>query len=318
MSFSNDIKTEISKHKISSKIEGLIELSAILKTNASISIRNAFFNINFSTENQEVSKRIYKLINKVYDYEPVVSFMKNDNIQKDGLYTITIDDEKVVEALLSNTGIDFYGNFTVNPDILFQRLADAKGAKYSSYLKGAFLGAGSMVDPAKSYHLEMIFTKLEDYEFTKKILDTLQVNPFLNIRKDKFVLYYKDSGKISDFLSIIGATNCMLELENVKAMKDLRNQVNRQVNCDTANINKTLATAYAQKEQIEYIDRNMGLRNLPDQLKAIAYIRLENPELSLKDIGQLMEPSISKSGVSHRMKKIKDIYEELIEDKGNA
>ncbi|NLW52642.1 MAG: DNA-binding protein WhiA [Tissierellia bacterium] len=318
MSFSNDIKTEISKHKISSKIEGLIELSAILKTNASISIRNAFFNINFSTENQEVSKRIYKLINKVYDYEPVVSFMKNDNIQKDGIYAITIDDEKVVDALLSNTGIDFYGNYTINPDILFQRLADDKGNKYASYLKGAFLGAGSMVEPSKSYHLEMIFTKLEDYDFTKKILDTLGVKPLLNIRKDKFVLYYKDSEKISDFLNIIGATNSMLELENVKAMKDLRNQVNRQVNCDTANINKTLETANKQREQIEYIEKNIGLSNLPEQLKELAYRRLENPELSLKDIGQLMDPPISKSGVSHRMNKIKDIYEDLIKKLGNA
>lgn len=317
MTFSNKVRQEISKRKITSNIEALIELSAILKTNASISIRNAFLNINFTTENEQVSKRIYKLINKIYDYEATVSFTKNDNLQKDGIFTISIEDERVVDDLLSNSGIDIYGNYTIDQKILFQRLDDEKGLKKEAYLRGAFLGAGSIVDPMKSYHLEMLFTKLEDYEFTKDILMTMSLNPLLNIRKEKYVLYFKSSDKISDFLNVIGATNSMLELENVKAMKDLRNNVNRQVNCDTANINKTLKSSEKQIHQINYIDRLKGLNILNDQLKDLAQMRLKRPELSLKAIGELMDPPISKSGVSHRMKKIEDIYNDLYLEHGD-
>lgn len=317
MTFSNKVRQEISKRKITSNIEALIELSAILKTNASISIRNAFLNINFTTENEQVSKRIYKLINKIYDYEATVSFTKNDNLQKDGIFTISIEDERVVDDVLSNSGIDIYGNYTIDQKILFQRLDDEKGLKKEAYLRGAFLGAGSIVDPMKSYHLEMLFTKLEDYEFTKDILMTMSLNPLLNIRKEKYVLYFKSSDKISDFLNVIGATNSMLELENVKAMKDLRNNVNRQVNCDTANINKTLKSSEKQIHQINYIDRLKGLNILNDQLKDLAQMRLKRPELSLKAIGELMDPPISKSGVSHRMKKIEDIYNDLYLEHGD-
>ena len=312
MSFSNDIKVELSRVKIYSNIEALIELSAILKTNASISIRNAIFNINFNTENLEVSKRIYKLINQIYNYEPVVSFTKNNNIQKDGVYTITIEKESVVEALLVNSGIDYYGNYTIDVEKLFQRLKDDKGYKFAAYLRGAFLGAGSMVDPDRSYHMEMIFTKIEDYKFTRKILTELEINPMLNIRKEKYVLYYKDSEKISDFLNLIGATNSMLKLENVKAMKDLRNQVNRQVNCDTANINKTLTSSNKSVKEIKYIDEMMGIEKLPEQLYRMAKYRIKNPEMSLKQLGSLFDPPLSKSGVSHRMKKISEHYNELV------
>ncbi len=314
MSFSNDIRTEISKRKIYSDLEALIELSAILKTNASISLRNAFFNINFTTENIDVSKRIYKLIEKIYGYEPTVSFVKNDNIQKDGIYTISIEDESVVNALLSSAGIDLYGNYTINMNTLYQRLEDEKDNKKGAYIRGAFLGAGSMVDPQKSYHLEMIFSKSEDYIFTKNILDDLNLSPLINERRDKYVLYYKDSEKISDFLNVIGATNSMLELENIRAMKDVRNNVNRQVNCDTANINKTLTAAMKQIQHINYIIDKKGLNFLDESLRSVAKARLERPDISLKELGKYIEPELSKSGVSHRLKKIEDLYNSLLEE----
>ncbi|MDO5027563.1 MAG: DNA-binding protein WhiA [Tissierellia bacterium] len=314
MSFSNDIRTEISKRKIYSDLEALIELSAILKTNASISLRNAFFNINFTTENIDVSKRIYKLIEKIYDYEPTVSFLKNDNIQKDGIYTISIEDEGVVNALLSSAGIDLYGNYTTNMKTLYQRLEDDKDHKKRAHIRGAFLGAGSMVDPEKSYHLEMIFSKDEDYVFTKKILEDLNLSPLISERKDKFVIYYKDSEKISDFLNLIGATNSMLALENVKAMKDVRNNVNRQVNCDTANINKSLSAAMKQTQQINYIKEKKGLNFLDEGLRTVAQARLDRPDLSLRDLAKAIEPELSKSGLSHRLKKIEEIYKSLVEE----
>lgn len=311
MSFSDDIRTEISKRKIYSNIEALIELSAILKTNASISFRNAFFHINFSTENINVSKRIYKLIEKIYDYEPTVSFLMNDNIQKEGIYTISIEDESIVNSLLASAGIDHYGNYTVELKTLFQRLEDEKENKKRAYIRGAFLGAGSMVNPQKSYHLEMIYSKEKDCLFTKKILESLNLDPLITERKEKNILYYKDSDKISDFLNLIGATNSMLELENIKAMKDVRNNVNRQVNCDTANINKSLSAANKQIKQINYIIRKKGIKFFEQNLRTVVEARILYPDLSLKDLGEKIEPRLSKSGVSHRLKKIEDIYNTL-------
>lgn len=312
MSFSNDIRTEISKRKIYSDIEALIELSAILKTNASISLRNAFFNINFTTENIDVSKRIYKLIEKIFSYEPTVSFLMNDNIQKEGIYTISIEDENIVNSLLTSAGIDYYGNYTTSFNVLHQRLEDEKNNKKKAYIRGAFLGSGSMVDPQKSYHLEMLFSKEEDYVFTKEILDSLNLTPLINERKEKYVLYYKDSEKISDFLNLIGATSSMLELENIKAMKDVRNNVNRQVNCDTANINKTLNASNNQIQQINYIIEKKGINFFDQNLKSVVEARLNNPDLSLKDLGKKLDPQLSKSGVSHRLKKIEEIYNSLL------
>ncbi len=308
MSFSNKVREEISKRKIYNKLEALLELSAILKTNASISIRNAFFNINFTTENPDVSKRIYKLIEMIYDYEPTITFSKNDNIQKEGIYTITIEDETIVNALLNNAGIDVYGDYTINHSTLYQRLEDESGHKKSAYVRGAFLGAGSIVDPNKNYHLEIILSKKRDSDFLSMILTSMQLEPHLNIRKDKYVLYYKSSEKISDFLAFIGATNSMLELENIKAMKDVRNNVNRQVNCDTANINKTLSASNKYIEQINYLVEKNLFNQLDENLKELAIKRIESPDLSLKALGETLEPKLSKSGVSHRLKKIEEYY----------
>lgn len=314
MSFSNDIKTEISKRKIYSDIEALIELSAILKTNASISLGNAFFYINFSTENINVSKRIYKLIYRLYDYEPTISFLQNDSIQKDGIYTISIEEKIIVDSLLINSGIDIYGNYTIKPSILHKRLEGENSNKKKAYLRGAFLGAGSMVNPEKSYHMEMVFSKEEDYNFTKTILESLEIPPLSYERKGKYILYYKDSDKISDLLNIIGATNSMLELENIRALKDVRNNVNRQVNCDTANINKTLTAANKQIEQIKYIINKKGINYFDQSLRSIVEARLNRPDLSLKDLGKEIEPQLSKSGVSHRLRKIEEIYKSIIQE----
>ncbi len=313
MSFSNEVKSEISRRKIYSEIEALIELSSILKTNASISLRNAFFNINFTTENIEVSKRIYKLIDRIYDYEPSIEFVKNDNIQKEGIYTISIEDEKISQALLASSGIDLYGNYTVLMETLKQRLEGANERKKEAFLRGAFLGAGTIIDPDKGYHLEMIFTREEDQAFTNEILLSMKLPALKSKRKGKYILYFKDSDKISDFLNIIGATNGMLKLENVKAMKDLRNNINRQVNCDTANINKMLKSSSRQVEKILYIKENHGLEILDKNLQHAARLRIDNPDLSLRALAEVSEEQISKSGLSHRLKKIEEIYDDMIE-----
>lgn len=304
MTFSNDINREVSKLKLSSKLETLLELSSILKTNASISIRNAFININFTTESEWVANRILKLLNYLYNYEAQLSVLENNNIMKNGLFNITIDNFEIVNRIMADSGFDILGNYNTDINILYNRIISIKEKGVSSYLRGIFLGSGSMVDPNKNYHIEFVLTHDEDVKLLNMVLDYVEIESLYKERKDKKIVYIKNSEMIANFLSIIKANVAMLELENVKVEKDLRNNINRRMNFDLANLNKTIETSLEQITDIEFLEsRNL----LPDNLVEIAQIRKENPELSLKEIGQMMKPKISKSSVAYKMKKIKEL-----------
>lgn len=311
MTFSNKVKDEISSLKIDNKLEALLELSSILKVNASISIRNAFINISFSTESLEVAKRIYKLIYFLYDYECVITRTENNALQKNGIYILIVESEEVSKKIMEDCAYDIYGNYTVDSNIIYSRIISNENKGISSFLRGVFLGAGSIVDPKKSYHLEMIITGEEDVKLIQDLLYKVDISSLYNKRKDKHVIYIKSSEMISDFLNIIGANRALLELENVKIEKDLRNNVNRRMNFDIANINKTIQTSLSQIEDIEYIE---SLGEMPDNLKEVSRLRKENPEFTLKQIADLFNPPISKSNVSYRFKKIKELAKKLREN----
>lgn len=310
MSFSNEVKYELSELKITNKLEALLELSSILKVNASISIRNAFININFTTESEYVVKRIYKLIDFLYGYECIISRVENNNIMKNGLFTLIVEDESVVNKIMDESGFDFYGNYVVSINKMFSRIISSKDKGVSAYLRGIFLGAGSIVDPNKNYHLELILTSEEDVKLLEKVLEHSNIETLYNIRKDKNIIYIKNSEMISDFLNIIMATRALLELENIKIEKDLRNNINRRMNFDMANINKTVETSMKQINYIDTIEENM---EMPIDLKETASLRKLFPEYSLQQLAKLHEPEISKSAVSYKMKKIEQLATELLD-----
>ena len=303
MTFSNDINKELSQLKISNKIEALLELSSILKTNASISIRNAFININFSTESEYVVKRINNLIKYIYDYEANISIVKNDNIMKEGLYNLTIEDEDIANRIINDSGFDYFGNYQSSLSTLFSRIKSVHNGT-SAFLRGAYLGSGTMVDPKKSYLLELVFTKKEDVDLLNMVLEEENILPLYKERKDKKIVYFKNSEYISDFLNTIKANKALLALENVKVEKDLRNNINRKMNFDMANLNKTIQTAM---KQIQYIEILENEKALPEDLKELAYIRKDNPELSIKELGELMNPPLKKSSVAYKMNKLKNL-----------
>lgn len=305
MSFSNDVKKELTKMKIDSKMERILELSSILKTNASISIRNALINISFSTESEDVAKKIYKLINKLYEYEPTISMTYNNTIMKEGIYTITVENEEVAKRILHDSVLDMYGGYLENTEIVLSRIK-SKEKYIKAYLRGAFLGGGSIVDPEKNYHLEIVLTGKEDAEIVFECLNQLNIEALKTERKSKYIVYIKNSDLIADFLAVIGAQNSMLELENIRIVKQMRNDINRLVNCDTANINKTIMTAMKQIRYINIIEESPNCE-MPENLMEIAKLRKEHPHESLKRIGELCDPPMSKSGVAHKLKKIKEI-----------
>lgn len=188
-----------------------------------------------------------------------------------------------------------------------------------AFIRGAFLTSGSMSNPGKSYHFEIVCRKREGAEELCAAAETFGIFPKIIQRKQKYIVYLKDSESIVDMLNVMEATNALMKLENVRIIKDMKNSANRQYNCDSANINKMVRTAYRQTEDIHLIAREMGLENLNPQLKEMALVRLEHPEESLAELGQYLDPPVGKSGVNHRLKKISEIAAALRErDRADA
>lgn len=182
-----------------------------------------------------------------------------------------------------------------------------------AYIRGAFLGGGSVSDPEKKgYHLEFI-THSEEYgESLKTLINEFGLESKLIDRKANHIVYLKEGDQIVDLLNIIGAHKALLDFENVRIVKQMRNDVNRLVNCETANLNKTVNAAMRQVQDIELIESRVGLGALPDGLSQLAELRLEQPEASLKELGELLDPPVGKSGVNHRFKKIHKFAESLV------
>ncbi len=180
-----------------------------------------------------------------------------------------------------------------------------------AFMRGAFLACGSLTDPNKGYHLELVCENEQGAELIMYIMGELQLFPKRVTRKKYEVVYLKDGSMIVDFLNIIGAHNALMDMENVRILKDMRNSVNRRVNCETANINKTVSAAVKQIEDIRYIEETKGLKYLPEGLRKVAELRVDEPEMSLREIGEMLNPPVGKSGVNHRLRKISEIANEL-------
>ena len=180
-----------------------------------------------------------------------------------------------------------------------------------AYLRGAFLASGSITNPERTYHLEF---STEQSRLADKILATilsLDLDAGITQRKGSLVVYMKDGGQIASLLSLMGAHSALLHFENVRVLKEMRNQVNRLVNCETANVDKTVQAALAQLEDIELIDSVIGLEELPPKLRDVARLRREHPYASLQELGELMTPKLSKSGINYRLRKIREKARQL-------
>ena len=181
-------------------------------------------------------------------------------------------------------------------------------------VRGAFMSSGSLNEPNKKYHLELIFSTKENARYIFFILESLNIECKTIKRKEKYSLYIKDGEEISKFLALIGAKKAVLNYEEIRILREMRSNVNRIVNCETANINKTINVAITQINDIKYLKEMGKFESLPDTLKEIAEIREKNPESSLIELGKLIKNPIGKSGVNHRLKKLQEIAQELREE----
>ncbi len=282
MSFSADIKEELSKVNNFNDKEALkAEFLGYLLT---WKINTPDGNIEFLTENEFNVERFYKILFKLgLNYEPETygKFFKT-----------TIFQNELTNEIL---GMDL----------------NTKSDSLRSIVKGAFMSTGSVNNPESNYHLEMSLVEKKNAEYVLNICKSYDVNLKLLESKGKFILYIKEGEEISKFLALIGANNGVMKFEDIRTTREVRNNVNRKVNCETANLNKTIDAAVNQVNDIKLIQKLNKFDELSEDLQAIAIVRLEYPDLSLKELGEQLEPPLGKSGVNHRLKKIHEIAEEL-------
>lgn len=307
MSYASQVKKELTNLEVHPE-HARAELSALIRMNGSLSLAQHHFILNIQTENPAIARRIYSLLHQLYTVDSELVVRRKMKLQKNKQYIVRL--RQHVQAILADLRIVQKDSFQIRTDISADIWSSQQRAR--SYLRGAFLAGGSVNNPETSrYHLE-IYTLYEDQnQGLVKLMNQFQLNARATQRRNGFIVYLKEAEKISDFLQIIGATASMLKFEDIRIVRDMRNSVNRLVNCENANINKTIKAAAKQVANIQYYQENFGLEKLPVKLKEIAELRLANPEVSLTELAQMVPGGpISKSGINHRLRKLNTLIEQ--------
>lgn len=218
--------------------------------------------------------------------------------------------EDALRVLQASKLLDSYGEIAEDLSLIHNVVVQNVCCK-RAFIRGAFLSAGSISDPEKFYHFEITCASMRKAKQLQGLMASFDIEARIVLRKRYFVVYVKEGSQIAELLQIMEAPVALMELENIRIVKEMRNSVNRQVNCETANINKTVSAAVKQMEDIRYIQDTIGLESLPENLQEMARVRLERPEATLKELGEALEPPVGKSGVNHRLRKLSLMAEDL-------
>ena len=311
MSFSAKVKGEIGRYTDLTKGEAIAELSAIMKVGGTIGFSGQGLNFKITTENPASARMIFTLLKEHFNIHSKLMVKKSTSLKKNNVYMVVIDEKMGVRQLLKDTYILKESDGVINLDYgISEEVVNDEETK-KAYIRGAFLGGGSISNPEKNYHLEFV-THSEEYALSlSKLINSFGLKSKVIQRKNSYIVYIKEGEQIVDILNIMGAHTSLLELENIRIMKEMRNNVNRLVNCETANLSKTVNAAVRQVESIKLIQSEIGLKRLPKNLREIAELRLSYPDESLKELGEMLDPPVGKSGVYHRLRKIEKIASEL-------
>jgi cell division protein WhiA len=307
MSFASETKKELTNLEVKDCC-ARAELSALIRMNGSLSFSNRHLVVDVQTENAAIARRIYTLLKKMYDLQVELLVRKKMKLKKNNVYIVRFA-EKAKEVLTDLNIIEDGFSMVQN---ISESLIEKKCCK-RSYLRGAFLAGGSVNNPeTSSYHLEISSLYKEHNDALCELMNSFGLKSKTLERKKGFITYLKEAEKISEFLNIIGGHNALLKFEDIRIVRDMRNSVNRLVNCETANLNKTIGASLRQVENIRYIENTVGLDVLPDKLREIARLRVEYQDVTLKELGDMVTGAkISKSGINHRLRKIDEIAEKL-------
>lgn len=300
-SFSYLVKSEIidnlnSFDKANAAVLGILKLSKNFDRS----------NITMITENEKVAGFLANQLNKICGHD-AVNIKNLRKSEKSNLFTVRLDNQADRDFI-----IDFF-------KVKDKRLSkdDLPKKRYiPSLIAGVFLACGSVIDPNKEYHIEFVMPNLElCNDFGIILIDNFGILAKHTERKNTNIVYIKESENIEDMLTLMGASKASLEIMNIKILKDVRNKINRAVNCDNANIEKSLRAAERQIEDIELIEKTVGFASLSDDLREIAEVRYNNPDYNLKELGLALNPPISRSGANHRLERIRKAADEIRQKK---
>jgi cell division protein WhiA len=307
VSFASETKKELTTLEIK-ECCNKAELSALIRMNGSLSFSNRKLIVDIQTENAAIARRIYTLIKKNFDVPVELLVRKKMRLKKNNVYIVRLAREarEILEQLLI-LGEGFTFTHDISKDLVKKKCCRR------SYLRGAFLAGGSVNNPeTSSYHLEIASLYKEHNDALCELMNTFDLNSKTLERKKGYITYLKEAEKITEFLNIVGAHNALMHFEDIRIVRDMRNSVNRLVNCETANLNKTIGASIRQVENIRYIEKTVGLQILPEKLREIAELRVQFQDVTLKELGDMVSGgSISKSGINHRLRKIDEIAEKL-------
>lgn len=308
MTFASEVKKECTLLEVHRE-HAKAELTALIRMNGALSIYQQKFVLNIQSENAAIARRIYSLIKDHYQVEGELIVRRKMKLKKNNVYIVRI--RLHVKEILEDLNILDMLGIGLNTNVADEIKHNEQ--KVRSYLRGAFLAGGSVNNPeASNYHLEIYSNYEEHNNDICEMMNRFDLNAKTITRRNGYITYIKEAEKISDFLAIIGASSAVLRFEDIRIVRDMRNSVNRLVNMDNANMNKTIDASQKQLEAIRLIDEYQGLSTLPEKLRIMAEFRLENPDMSLKELGEVIPGGpISKSGVNHRLRKLVQIAEEL-------
>lgn len=309
MSFSSKVKEELARHMGSARHCMIAESAAFINMCGRVGKNSdgEITGLKIQTENPAVARKCFTLLKKTFNIKIEVSIKKSRHLGKHRVYQIYVVDRDEVVKILSACRLLEDGRTVRRISPLIVQTTCCKRA----YVRGAFLASGSLSDPEKTYHLEFVNTDEDHAAELLELINGFDMESKIVQRKRYHVVYLKEGRQIVDLLNIMEAHVALMELENLRILKDMRNNVNRIVNCETANLNKTVTAAVKQLHDIEYIEEHQGLHTLTESLEVMARIRLENPSSSLKELGDMLSPPVGKSGVNHRLRKISQIAEKL-------
>ena len=314
MSFSSRVKDELSRQMSPARHCQVAEMAAIISLCGRIHISEKNeYRVKIHTENVAVARKYFTLLKKTFNINTDVSIRQGTGHHKSRTYTVAVlKAEDALRVLQAAKLIDRYGEIEENLS-LAQNVVIQQNCCKRSFIRGAFLAAGSISDPERFYHFEIACATEAKAVQLQGLILSFGLDAKIVQRKKYFVVYIKEGSQIVDILNVMEAPVALMELENIRIVKEMRGSVNRQVNCETANINKTVSAAVKQMEDITYIRDTIGFDTLPENLQEIAELRLQKPEATLKELGEALDPPVGKSGVNHRLRKLGSLAEKLRE-----
>ena len=270
--------------------------------------------LRLQTENAAVVRKGFTLLQKTFNIETEIAVRESRQMKKGNLYYVEISNPEEIRNILQGTKLSISkadGESLCSDNSLVTQQSCCKRA----FIRGAFLASGSISDPEKGYHFEIVCPDRQKAEQLQELIRSFQIDAKIVLRKKSYVVYVKEGAQIVDILAVMEANVALMNLENIRILKEMRNSVNRKVNCETANINKTVSAAVKQIEDIKLIESRMGFQSLTEGLAETAELRLQYPEATLKELGMMLNPQVGKSGVNHRLRKLSEIADELRNNK---